>query len=71
MPEQRQEIFHIYATDKHLIVVGSENISFYNIASKNLTSQLKNHRKQKQHLARQGLFSFEGKTLYEINYFIS
>ena len=71
MPEQRQEIFHIYATDKHLIIVGSENISFYNIASQNLTSQLKNNRKQKQHLARQSLFSFEGKTLYEINHLIS
>jgi len=66
MPEQIQEIFHIYATDKHLIVVGSENISFYDIASQTLTAQLKNHRKQKQHLARNSLFSFEGKVLYEI-----
>lgn len=68
MPEQTQTIFSLYTDQNQLIIVGSENISLYNISEQKLIKQFPNQRKQKQHLIHHCLFSFQDKTLYQIDY---
>lgn len=68
MPEQRQKLFHIYADQDKILIIGNENISLYDLNHQQLIAQIPNNFRQKQHIKRQSLWAFQHTQLIEIYY---
>ena len=68
MPEQTQKILNMYADDGKLMIIGNENISIYDIHSRQCIKQIPNTLPQKQHINRHSLWSFQQHHLIETPY---
>ena len=66
MPEQTQKILNMYADDGKLMIIGNENISIYEIATRKLLETFPNTLSRKLQISSHRLWAFQGKTLFEI-----
>lgn len=65
MPQQTQEIFNMYVDDAKLLLVGNENISCYDIKTRQLIQQIPNTLPNKHHINRRSLWAWQRNTLIE------